>query len=70
MYALDLEFQILINIKMAYIKIKLPLNFAIHGVPKRVCVWQEISRDANDRIYHNEQKINLNGYARTKKGSQ
>jgi len=38
MYALDLEFQILINIKMSYIKIKLPLNFAIRGVPKRVCV--------------------------------
>ena len=54
MYALDLEFQILINIKMAYIKIKLPLNFAIRGVPKRVCVWQEINRDAYDRIYHKE----------------
>jgi len=31
------EFQILILIKMAYTKSKLPLNFAIRGVPK--CVW-------------------------------
>jgi len=38
MYALNLEFQILNDIKMTYIKIKLPLNFAIRGVPKRVCV--------------------------------
>ena len=56
MYALDLEFQISINIKMTYIKIKLPLNFAIRGVPKSVCVcvWQEINRDAYDMIYHKE----------------
>ena len=54
MYALDVEFQILINIKMAYIKTKLPLNFAIRGVPKGVCVWQQINRDAYDRIYHKE----------------
>ena len=43
-----------IDIKMTYIKIKLPLNFAIRGVPKRVCVWQETNRDAYDRIYHKE----------------
>jgi hypothetical protein len=36
MYALDLEFQLLIQIKMTYIKSKLPLNFAICGVPKSV----------------------------------
>jgi hypothetical protein len=47
------DFQILVIIKIAYIKIELPLNFGIRGVPKCVCDREKIY-DAYDKIYHKE----------------